>query len=435
MNLRKAALLLVLLLIILVPSVGMSAEDMLVYVIPLKNDISPGTAGVIERGLQTAAGAGADLVVIEIATPGGLIDSALDIKEVIIDSPVRVVAFVKGRAWSAGALIALAAERIYMAPSSSIGAAEPRPLDEKVLSAWVSELEATAERRGRDPQIARAMADAAVEIPGVVEEGKLLTLTAKRALELGFIDGVVSTRAELLEELGFSGARIVEIKVSTAERLAQFVTSPTIGPLLLSIGFLGIILELFTAGWGVPGTLGVIALVTYFGAYFIAGLAGLEVLVLFILGVILLMVEAFMPGFGVFGIAGIISIGASLFFASSNAVGALQSLVVSILATLLLVVVFARLAAKKGWFNRLLLTAREDKESGYVAPREHQELLGETGTTLTILRPSGVASINGRRVDVVSESGFIPQGRKIEVISIEGPRVVVREVAEDDSKS
>ncbi len=400
-------------------------EDLVVYRVPLRGEISGGMVRFIKRAFREAETRGADAILLEIGTLGGFVASAIDIKDDILDSPIPVFAHVKGRAWSAGALVAMACDGVAMAPGSSIGAAEPRPLDEKTLSAWRAELETTAERRGRDPQVAAAMADASVAIPGLVEEGELLTLAAKRAVEIGFVEGTAERTMEALALFGLEGASIVDVRPTSAERLAQFVTNPTLAPILLTVGFLGLIVEVFTAGWGVAGTVGLVALFLYFGGAFLGGVPGAWVLLLFIGGVILLFVEAVVPGFGVFGLGGIIAMILSIYLASATDPQALRSLIIAVAATVILAVILAKQAARKGFLLRLSLP---NTERDFFSTSERRDLVGKEGVAITPLRPSGMADIDGERINVVTEGGFLDVGVPLSVTKVEGGRVIVKPI-------
>src|SRR5690606_34845138 len=238
-----------------------------------------------------------------INTFGGRVDSATRIKDAVTAMPVPVVAFVTQRAWSAGALIALGARYVAMAPGTSIGAAEPRTADEKTISALRKEFEAAAEARGRDPLVAGAMVDADIEIEGLVEKGQVLTLSAQQARELNFIDFVGVRRAEVMEAFGVVASDWIDMEPNWSERVARFLTDPTVSSILLTLGFLGLLTEMTSPGWGVPGTGGVIALALFFGARFLAGLAGYEMILLFVGGLLLILLELFViPGFGVAGV-------------------------------------------------------------------------------------------------------------------------------------
>jgi len=390
--------------------------------------VDAGLARYLERAFGRAQELGADAVILEITTLGGFVKDALRIQDTIEAAEVPVVAFVLERAWSAGALITLAADHVVMAPGSSIGAAEPRPADAKTISALRAQFEGAAERHGRDPKVAAAMVDAKVEIQGLVEQGELLTLTAEEARRVGYADLVTADRQRILNYLGLQGARIEEVLPTGAERLATFLTHPVVAPILLTLGFIGLVLEFFLPGFGVFGITGLVFLGLFFGGHLVAGFAGWEVVALFLLGLVLLVFEIFVPGFGVFGFGGILAIMASVFLVSGSVEQGIRSLAVSFSATVVVTAFAARYAAKRGFFTRFALNLKQRRESGYVAPAAARELLGKEGKAISPLRPAGVAEIGMARVDVVSEGGFVSPGTRVRVIRVEGSRVVVRPV-------
>ena len=401
-----------------------------VCIIPIEGDIELGLVSFLARGLETAVNDGAGAVVLDINTFGGRVDAATQMKDLIFNAPLPVVAFVH-RAWSAGALISLAADHIIMAPGSSIGAAEPRlgqqPADEKTVSALREEFVATAEATGRDPQLAAAMVDADVDIPGVIAAGKLLSLSAQRAVELGLADAILADYQEVLVYLGYPEADITFFQTTAAERIARFITNPVVSPLFLTLGFTGLVLELYTAGWGIPGTIGLLSLGLYFGGHLVAGLAGWWVVGLFLVGILLLLLELLViPGFGVAGVSGIITVLASIILAAGNSVQAAVSLVIALGATVLLVGFLLRYLTKTQRWQWFILADRLDKEHGYIAPMDLQGLAGKEGVALTPLRPAGTAEIEGERYDVISEGSFIPAGTRLVVVRVEGARVLVR---------
>lgn len=408
----------------------------LVYSIKVEGTVEPGQARYIERSYREAENAGAELVVLEVDTPGGRVDAALQISDTIRHSSVPSVALVKGGAISAGALIALSCKNIAMEPGTTIGAAEPRigteKADEKFVSAFAKEMAAVAESNGRNPDIAVAMVDRDKEIPGLVEKGKLLTLTYQEAEKHGYADYIVNGRSELLDKLGMTGAQVVEVQPSLSETITRLVTNPYVAPILLTIGIAGIIIEVFTIGWGVAGTMGLISLGLYFGGHLLAGFSGWEVVLLFILGVILLGVEAMMPGFGLFGLGGILCIGISIVLAAPSWEAGIISLTVALVGTIILVMLSFKLLSKRKFWDRLVLGIKYKKEDGYVSQgQDMSKYVGLKGEAYTILRPAGTALLeDGARLDVVTDGEFIPQGNKIEVIRVEGLRVVVREVKE-----
>lgn len=420
-----------------------------VYRVPVTGVIELGLAPYIERSVSEAAAAGASAIVLDIDTPGGRVDAAERIADALSDSEVPVYSLVNRRAFSAGALIALSTSRIYMRPGSVIGAATPvdgsgKKAPEKIVSAMRSEMRALAEAQGLDPTVAAAMVDEDVEIEGVVESGKLLTLTTSEAVALDYAVEIEDLDA-LLAALGYSGADVVTSKVNWAEQLVRFFSNPIVAPFLLSLGFLGLLAEIKTPSFGMAGLAGVISLSLYFGSHLIVGLAGLEDMLIFGAGVVLLGVEALViPGFGLFGVAGIAAVAAGLFMSmlgSLPTASEYTSAGMILTTTVLLVLVSAwalirtlprtsRLA-KSGIF----LLQRTDRAIGYESAEVRDDLMDTIGTAITDLRPSGTALFGDERIDVVSESEWITEGTQVRVISAEGYRHIVRAVSADEAEN
>jgi len=399
-----------------------------VYVVEVSGTIDGALAAVVSQGVSEAEARGAEAVVIRIDTPGGQVDAALRIRDVLLGAAVPTVALVDSRAWSAGALIALACERIAVVPGASIGAAEPIPASEKNISAVRAEFEATAEARGRDPDLAAAMVDASISLPDVVDEGKLLTLRAGRALELGLADLEADGLRPLLEQLDLGGARVQRFEPTVGQNLARFLTNPIVSAVLLAVGFIGIIIEVVSPGFGVPGVLGLLGLGLYFFAHIVAGAAGWWALLLFVGGVVLLATEIIVPGFGVFGVGGILAVLAAIFLAAGSPEQAALSLTIALGITVAAIAVSWRLLRRRGFFSRLALLVSQAPDAGYVAPRDQHELEGAVGRALTNLRPAGAVSIDGRRVDAVTEGDYIRSGTPVRVLRVEGSRVIVAAV-------
>lgn len=418
------------------------AQEGTVYRVPVTGVIEMGLAPFIERSVEEAARSGAALVVLDIDTPGGRVDAAERISDALRDAAVPVYALVNRRAFSAGALIALSTDAVYMRPGSVMGAATPvdgsgTKAPEKIVSAMRSEMRALAEEHGLDPRIAEAMVDESIEVEGVVEEGKLLTLTTEEAVALGYAREVEDLDA-LLEAHGAAGAPVVTMEVNWAEHIVRFFSHPVVAPFLLSLGFLGLLVEIKTPTFGMAGIAGLTALGLFFGSHLIVGLAGLEDLLVFGAGLILVGVEVFIiPGFGLFGILGGVAILAGLYMSLLGSLPTMPDftragLVLTTTVLVILVsswallrsVVGSRRLARSG----VLLTEATDREHGYEAVHRRQELVGREGTAITDLRPSGTALIGDERVDVVSEAEWIPAGTPVRVVSAEGYRHVVRPV-------
>ncbi|MBE3573864.1 MAG: nodulation protein NfeD [Firmicutes bacterium] len=401
-----------------------------VYVIRVEGTIDPGLAAYIRRSLEEARQRRAAGAVLLIGTLGGRVDAALDIRDTLLRTPLTTLAYVESRAWSAGALIAMACEKLVMAPGSSIGAAETRPAEEKYISAFRGEFSATAERRGRRADVAAAMVDVSVAIPGLDGPDQLLTLTATQARKWGIADGVAPNLYAALEPYGLAGQPQVVREMNTVERLTRWLTDPGVATLLLTIGFVGLAVELIVMGWGWPGMIGVTALILFFLGSYMAGFAGWESIALFVAGLILLAIEVFaIPGFGVTGVLGLAAMFTGIFLAFASARQAAVAIATAIGTTLVAGYLMFRYFGRIKALQRLVLSTRQEHAAGYSALPDLASLEGQEGVALTILRPAGTAEIAGRRVDVLTEGDFAQAGDRIRVIRVEGNRVVVRKVS------
>lgn len=428
--LRRWTLILLAMILLVTPVIHAAPSD-LVYLVKVDGEIDAGLAQYIDKMLDEAEQVGARAVILEINTFGGFVDSGVAIRDRLLDATVETVAYIKDRAWSAGALIALACDKIYMTPESSMGAAETVPNEEKYVSAFRKEFKATAERQGRNPDIAAAMVDKDIEIPGVIEQGKLLTLTASEAVELKMADGESTTLKSVLKALNAEDGTVRTTEMSPVDRFARIITNPYMGALLIAIGFIGIVIEAMTLGWGVGGTIGVLALAVFFSGNLLVGNTNWGLILLFAAGMVLLGVELILiPGFGVTGVTGIGLILTSLFLTFDNAVAGMYAISFALILTIIAVIIMLRFFGKSQAWHRIALQTTQTKEGGYIAPVVRHELMGKEGTAITTLRPTGTALIDGERVDVVSEGAYINQGNKIKIIKVEGTRVVVREIYE-----
>jgi membrane-bound serine protease (ClpP class) len=420
-----------------------------VYVAPIEGIIDLGLAPFVKRVLEEAEQAGAAAVVLDINTFGGRVDAAVQIRDALLASRVRTIAFVNKRAISAGALIALAAEKIVMTDGSTIGAAMPvqmgqpgektEPVGEKTVSYVRKEFRATAESRKRPPLIAEAMVDADVVIPGLIEKGKLLTLTTEEALKHKLIDFRADSIESALQQLGLVAPEIRGASANWAENVVRFLTHPVVSSLLITIAMLGIILEMRTPGFGVPGALGLSSLALFFGGHWLVQLAGWEELLIGVAGVLLLLLEVLViPGFGVAGVLGIAAIVASLVlslvgpgFTTAVVLAAAGRVVISLAFALVASLVLLRFLPRLPFGRRLILSRGMAAADGYAsAPESDAQWLGKTGRASSPLRPAGIADIEGRRVDVVSDGDHIDAGQLVKVVQVDGNRVVVRRLPE-----
>jgi len=415
------------------------AQAPAVYRIPVTGVVENGLAPFVARSIKEAESSGAAAAFLDIDTPGGRIDAAERIADAVRGARIPVYGYVNPRAYSAGALIAISTNGIYMRPGAVIGAATPvdgqgTKASEKMVSAMRAEFRSMAEQRGLDPRLAEAMVDENVEIPGVVKKGQLLTLSTNEAVRLKFAKAQVADEAALLRAIGVPGAQVITTEPNWAEGIVRFLTNPLVAPLLLSLGILGLVLEIKTGAFGLGGILSLTSLGLFFGSSFILGLAGWEEVLLLGLGAIALAVEVFvLPGFGVAGVVGTLAIVASMVLAMMGArpstgdvAQALAVLGASLFITMAVIYAWLRHLPNSGRFSGLLLRGSVHKSQGFVSAPNRGDLIGVDGVAVTDLRPSGTARVGQERIDVVTEGEFVPQGSRIQVVQSDGYRHVVR---------
>ncbi|MFS0554613.1 NfeD family protein [Brevibacillus sp. 179-C9.3 HS] len=399
--------------------------------IPVDSTIERGLESFLERAFADAQEQQADLVILHINTPGGEVNAADQIGQLIRQAPMHVIAYIDNQAFSAGTYIALNANEIIMTPGSSMGAATPIDLagnaaDIKFISGWSNKMKAAAELNNRNPDVARAMVEIDTEFPGLKPKGTVLSLDAQQAKQLGYADDVVSSKEELLTKLGIQPDSLQAIEPTGGELVARWVTSPIVMSLLLIIGLVGIVVELFAPGFGVAGTVSLVSFSLYFFGHYVAGFANWLHIGLFVIGILLMLLEIFLPG-GIVGAIGFGSIVTGLVMAAYDTQQGLASLGVAALITAVVTFLLVKKYGVKGLVNKFVLGDTQRNEEGYVAPRDQRELEGKTGIALTPLRPAGVVKVEGKRVDAVSVGGFIEAGTAITVVQVEGTRIVVAE--------
>ena len=414
-----------------------------VYLGFIEGDIDLGLAPYVNRVINEAEKNHADAIIFKINTFGGRVDAATQIKDAILSSKIKTVAFVNNRAISAGALITLSCNTIVMAPGSNIGAATVvdqtgQKVGEKYQSYMRSEMRSTAEKNGRPTDIAQAMVDERIVIPGLCDSTQLVTLTSEEAVKYKMADTIMNNLDDVLKYLNLENAKVVDVRSNWAEEVVRFLNNPIVASILIMIGFFGLLAEIKTPGWGLPGTAGLIALALFFGSSYILQLASIVEILMFVAGIILIAVEIFViPGFGLPGIAGIILVFASIFlsllggdpFITFETISvAIIQLTIALIAAIVLVFILAKFLPKTSAFSRLVLAESEKADQGYVSYPSETSLLGKTGKSLTVLRPAGIAEIEGKKYDVIADNEYIEPGKVIKVIRVEGIKVVVSEV-------
>ncbi len=400
-----------------------------VVIVPIHGTIDAGVAHLVERSIADAKANGARAVVLDIDTFGGLVSAATEIRDAELGATVPVYAYVGARAWSAGALIALAAERLAMAPGSSIGAAEPIPKTIKTVSALRAEFATTATRRKRDARVAIAMVDVDANADPYNAKGTILTLRAEDAKRAGIATVLAPSLGDALRSFDLSDAAQRTAQYTFAEQLARFATNPEVSGILLALGFLGLLIEMQTLH-GIAGTVGAAALTIFFGAHVYAGFGDGLVVALAIAGVCGILLELHvLPGQGIFGVGGIAALVAAIFLAFGLAFfwAAMQAIAIAIVLTVVTYAIVVRLIPQNAFIKRFAFTGVQGAE--YVAASDFSGLVGLDGFATSYLRPAGVATVGGHRVDVLTDGDFVTAGTAVRVVRVEGSRIFVQSSA------
>jgi membrane-bound serine protease (ClpP class) len=408
---------------------AVSAAARPVVVIPIDGTVDDGMAHLVERSVDVANREKAAAIVLDVNSPGGLVEAAFRIRDALFSAQEPVIAYVSRRAYSAAALITLSANRVVMAPGASIGAAEPIPYSAKMVSALRGEFESTAQRNHRSAAIAGAMVDKNVDLPQYKRTGAILTLNTEDAARAHVADATAPSLDAALAQSHLEAAPRNLQEYTWAEELARFATSPQVSALLLSLGMLGLLIEMQTLH-GIAGVIGVGALALFFGTHVYAGFSNGLVLVLAVVGILGILWELHVvPGHGIPGVLGAICLLLAVLFAFGLPFFfvAIETIATAIVLTVICFTLVTRSLPENAWAHRLALGATQGAD--YVTSADHTGLHGRTGTAASYLRPAGIAWIDGRRIDVLTEGEFIPQGTPIRVVRVEGARIFVEAVS------
>ncbi|TDF96737.1 NfeD family protein [Paenibacillus piri] len=413
-----------------------------VVIVPVHQSVENGLHKFLSRALKEAEEMRAIHVILDINTLGGRVDSAEAIGEMVRGSKIPTIAYVHGKAVSAGSYIALNAGKIAMEPGSSIGAAAVVDVsgnevdNAKVVAHWSSEMRAAAELRGRNPKIAEAMVDknagvAMNEIARTVPQGQLVSLTAEEAVKVGYAELVAGNVDEVIRYIGGEGHPVLHIEPTPAETFSRFITQPLVSMILLFLGIAGIAIELFVPGFGVPGIIGLLGFGLYFFGNYINGFAGVEDIALFVIGVVLLIIEIFVSSFGILGFIGIACLFTSVIMAANNTKQAALNLSGAFVLAVIVVAIFIKYFKHRGVWNRFILREKLTTEQGFTSTSIRSDLLGRSGQALTPLRPAGTIIVDDERIDAVTGGEFIPARQRVVIIRVEGARIVVRAADEN----
>ena len=432
------------------------ADNQLVYHVPIQGTIDMGLPHYLQRVIDQAESEEAAAIIFDIDTFGGRVDAATQMKDIILDSKVTTVAFINKRAISAGALISLSCDSIFMTPGASIGAATAVDLQgnkasEKIISYMREEMASTAEANNRFRDVASGMVDEELSIPFIVNslgdtltskdvegfsEGKLVTLSTNLALLLEIADKQLNTIDDVLNHMNLQNENKVEIKESWSEILVRFLTNPSVAPLFMSLGMLGLFFEIKSPGFGVPGILGLACLTLFFGSHLLVGLADMTEFIILFFGIILIIMEILMiPGFGVAGISGIILCFYAFFKmligtypSPEDYQAAYMGLSMGILTAVIAAVILYKTIPNTELYKRLIPFTPQKSEEGFTISRGYETLIGETGKTTTDLRPSGKVKIQGKIYQAFSHGDYIDKDEEILVDSIDENQLLVNKV-------
>ena len=441
---------------------GNNQAKELYFSIDLKKNVGSTTWIYIQKGFEEARKANANIIIIEMNTYGGEVSFADSIRTKILNSDIPVIVFIDNNAASAGALISIACDKIYMSQAATIGAASVvdqtgQKLPDKYQSYMRATMRATAEAHGkdtvvtgndtvvkwkRDPLIAEAMVDERTVVPNVADSGKILTFTTQEALKYGYCDGTAENIREIIKkESGNQPYELVKFKPTTWDNIKGFLMSPILQGILIMLIIGGIYFELQSPGIGFALGVAITAAVLYFAPLYIDGLAANWEIILFVIGLILIAFEIFViPGFGISGISGIALVVTGLILSLLNNVnfdfepvhpGDTGKAILTVIGGLTLgfglILYLSSKIGSKGLFRKLALETTLENKEGYVGVSlEADNLVGKTGVASTVLRPSGKVKVDGKVYDAVSVNGeFIEKGIQVIIVRYETGQVYV----------
>ena len=418
-----------------------------VFIVEIRDNIDPRMNRYVELALSQATALNADIIIVDMDTYGGAVNDANDIRTRLLEYEKPVWVFINKDAASAGALISIACDSIYMVPGSNIGAAtvvnaQGEAAPDKYQSYMRSIMRSTAEETGRDPLIAEGMVDDRVEIEGVTVSGKIITFTSKEAIENGYSEGEVESIEDILEMNNIERYELINYEKSWDESIIAFFLNPMVSGILILVITAGIFFELQTPGVGFPLAAAGLALIFYLTPYYLNGLAANWEIAVFFVGLALIALEVFViPGFGIAGVAGIIcTVGALIlvmlnndnfnfdFVPSGDIMIASSVVLAGMVGSVLALFFFGYKFTQSKMFRRVSLQDTQDSSKGYSSNFRAESMIGAEGIAYTILRPSGRIEIADELYDAYTRGDFIEKGQKVRVISQEGSSLKVKAI-------
>lgn len=420
-----------------------------IYKTELKEDVGPNSWRIIKKSYDQAILDKAEYFLIEMNTFGGAVNFADSIRTLLLNSQIKSIVYINNNAASAGTLISLASDYIFMQTGASIGAAsvvnpQGEVMPEKYQSYMRGLMRATAEAKGRDPKIAEAFVDPSVSLPEWKEDGKILTFTASEAVKANVINAEVKNEREVFQQLAINAPKVTTYQKTTVDHIIGFLVNPIISGLLIIGIIAGIYFELQTPGIGFAMVLALICASLFFAPLYLQGLADHWEIAIFVIGVVLLALEVFViPGFGVAGILGIILVLCGLSFSmlsndfldfKISKPGLLMNsfliVIGSMVLSVVLMVIFGKNLLQSSAFKRLVLEDEQRADTGYTSSVPKVNLLNKNGIARTVLRPSGKIEIDGVWYDAVALDGFIDMGESVYVEKHENYNLFVRRLSD-----
>lgn len=434
--------------LILCSIINIYAQEKVVYEFKIHQEIGPAMSRLTQTAIAEAEKMKADYILVDLDTYGGMVADGDKIRTALLKTKISTIVFVQNNAASAGALIAIACDSIYMTPGSTIGAAsvvnaQGELMPEKYQSYMRKKMRATAEETGRNPLIAEGMTDENLEIDSIKPKGKIITFSVKEAIRYGYCNGEVESVAQILPKLSGGNYRLVEHRSSISETIALWLINPAISGVLLLLIFGGIYFEFKAPGTFFPIGVSIIAALLYFAPLYVEGLAANWEILVFVAGIILILLEIFViPGFGITGISGIIltvggltlalvrNINFDFTFVPKGSVAFSFLLVTVAMATpLVFLIAFGQRIFSSSLFRKMSVVAEMQKSEGFsVKDHKLHDLIGVAGMAVTTLRPAGKIEIADERYDAIADGGFIQSGSNIKVIAVRSAYLVVDKI-------
>ena len=433
--------------IFLMPVLFINAQEKktIVFVGEIKQNIDPRTNRYTKLFLEKAIEKDVDIIIIELDTYGGAVNDADDIRTMILDYDKPIYVWINKDAASAGALISIACDSIYMSSGASIGAATVVTPDgaaapDKYQSYMRSIMRSTAEAKNRDPKIAEAMVDEKIQVDSISQEGEVITFSTNEAIENGFCEAELNSIEEILKRNNIENYTVEKYELSSTENIISLFLNPIVSSILILLIIGGLYFELQTPGIGFPIMASIVALILYLTPYYLNGLAENWEIFLFLIGMIFIIIEVFViPGFGVAGIFGLaLTIGSLMllmlnndvfdftFVVSKDILNASGSILIAVLGFGLLLFFGGIKFTESQAFKKVMLEETQDLDKGYISRKYSDKLIGKSGKAMTILRPSGKITISDKIYDATTSGEYIEKNSKIIVLSNEGSTLKVK---------